>query len=514
MTKELTALIILDGFGCRAETKGNAIAADGAKNIMALAAAYPHTQIAASGEDVGLPDGQMGNSEVGHLNIGAGRIVYQELTRITKAIREGDFFQNPAFLGAVENCKAHDSALHLYGLCSDGGVHSHLSHLYALVELAKAQGLKKVYVHCFMDGRDVPPHSGKGYVEALQAKLAEIGVGKIATVMGRYYAMDRDNRYERVEQAYAALVYGEGVRAADPVAAIQDSYDQDVTDEFIKPIVVMEGDAPVATIQANDISIFYNYRPDRAREITRSFIFQDFDGFTRRNGYFPVYYVSFTQYDATFGDKLHVAFQPEKLENTLGEYLSSLGKTQLRIAETEKYAHVTFFFNGGVEAPNPGEDRALIPSPKVATYDLKPEMSAYEVAEEAVKRVKSGKYDVMILNFANPDMVGHTGVMEAATAAIHAVDACVGQVIAAIREMGGRAIITADHGNSEQMYDADGSPFTAHTTNPVPVILVDDSRKDVTLRTGGRLSDLAPTMLELMGLPIPPEMTGKSLLEG
>ena len=512
MTKQLTALLILDGFGCRKDPQGNAILADGAKHIMALAQAYPHTQIGASGEDVGLPEGQMGNSEVGHLNIGAGRIVYQELTRITKSIREGDFFQNPAFLGAVENCKAHGSALHLYGLCSDGGVHSHLRHLYALLELAKAQGLTKVYVHCFMDGRDVPPHSGKGYVEALQAKLQQLGVGKIATVMGRYYAMDRDNRYERVEQAYAALVYGEGVKAEDPAAAIQASYDEGVTDEFIKPIVVTQGGAPVATIKAHDSIIFYNFRPDRAREITRSFIFQDFDGFTRKQGYFPVYYVSFTQYDATFGDKLQVAFKPETLQNTLGEYLAAQGKTQLRIAETEKYAHVTFFFNGGVEAPNPGEDRALIPSPKVATYDLKPEMSAYEVAEEAVKRIKSGKYDVMILNFANPDMVGHTGVMEAATAAVHAVDACVDQVIRAIREAGGRAIITADHGNCEQMFDKDGSPFTAHTTNPVPVILVDDARKGAKLRQGGRLSDLAPTLLTLMGLPIPPEMTGKSLL--
>ena len=514
MTKELTALIILDGFGCRAETKGNAIAADGAKNIMALAAAYPHTQIAASGEDVGLPDGQMGNSEVGHLNIGAGRIVYQELTRITKAIREGDFFQNPAFLGAVENCKAHDSALHLYGLCSDGGVHSHLTHLYALVELAKAQGLKKVYVHCFMDGRDVPPHSGKGYVEALQAKLAEIGVGKIATVMGRYYAMDRDNRYERVEQAYAALVYGEGVRAADPVAAIQDSYDQDVTDEFIKPIVVMEGDAPVATIQANDSIIFYNFRPDRAREITRSFIFQDFDGFTRRNGYFPVYYVSFTQYDATFGDKLHVAFQPEKLENTLGEYLSSLGKTQLRIAETEKYAHVTVLLNGGIEEPKEGEERVLVASPKVATYDLQPEMSAPEVTEKLVAAINEDRADFYIVNFANCDMVGHTGVFDAAVKAVEAVDDALSKVVPAILAKGGFALITADHGNADHMFDvaSDGSkhPFTAHTTNRVPFIIVDEKAK-LTGIEDGRLSDIAPTMLTMAGIEPSAEMTGRVL---
>ena len=514
MTKQLTALIILDGFGCRAQAQGNAIALDGAKNLSALYGAYPHTSIAASGEDVGLPGGQMGNSEVGHLNIGAGRVVYQELTRITKAIREGDFFENPALVGAVENCKAHGSALHLLGLCSDGGVHSHLNHLYALVELAKSRGLSRVFIHCFMDGRDVPPHSGKGYVEALQEKLRETGVGKIATVMGRYYAMDRDNRYERVQEAYAALVYGRGVQATDPAAAIQASYGQEVTDEFIKPVVVTENGAPVGRVGPNDSVVFFNFRPDRARELTRSFIFEDFDGFGREQGFFPLYYVSMTQYDVTFGDKLHVAFRPETLENTLGEYLAKLGKTQLRIAETEKYAHVTFFFNGGVEAPNPGEDRALIPSPKVPTYDLKPEMSAYEVAAEAVKRIQSGKYDVMVLNFANPDMVGHTGVLEAAVKAVHAVDECVAKVVAAIQAAGGRALITADHGNCEQMFDTDGSPFTAHTTNPVPVILVDEARKAAALRQGGRLSDLAPTLLGLMGLPVPPEMTGLSLLEG
>ncbi len=513
MSKQLTALIILDGFGCREEAAGNAIKADGAKHFNALWAAYPHTKIAASGEDVGLPDGQMGNSEVGHLNIGAGRIVYQELTRITKSIRDGDFFRNPAFLGAVENCKAHDSALHLYGLCSDGGVHSHLHHLFALVELAKGAGLTKVYIHCFMDGRDVPPTSGKGFIERLQQKLSETGVGKIATVMGRYYAMDRDNRYERVEQAYAALVYGQGVAALNPAEAVQASYDAGVTDEFIKPIVVMENGAPVGSIQANDSIIFYNFRPDRAREITRSFIYEDFDAFARKQGFFPLYYATFTQYDVTFGDKVHVAFHPESLSNTLGEYLASSAKTQLRIAETEKYAHVTFFFNGGVEAPYEGEDRALIPSPKVATYDLQPEMSACQVAEEAVARVESGKYDVMILNFANPDMVGHTGVMEAATAAVHAVDECLGRVVEAILRQGGRAIITADHGNCEQMFAADGSPFTAHTTNPVPVILVDEGNKGAKLRQGGRLSDLGPTMLGLMGLDVPAEMTGRSLME-
>ena len=513
--KKLTALIILDGFGHRESKEGNAILTDGAANITRLMKEYPNTLIAASGEDVGLPDGQMGNSEVGHLNIGAGRIVYQELTRITKSIREGDFFENPAFLGAVENCKKHDSALHIYGLTGPGGVHSHQNHFFGLLELAKRQGLEKVYVHCFMDGRDVPPESGKGYIENYQQKIAEIGVGKIATVMGRYYAMDRDNRYERVEKAYAALVYGEGVYATDPVQAMQDSYDAGVTDEFVLPVVITENGAPVATIKANDSVIFYNFRPDRAREITRSFIFEDFDGFERRNGFFPVHYVCMTQYDKTFGDKVEVAFKPEHLNNTLGEYLAAQGKTQLRIAETEKYAHVTFFFNGGVEAPNENEDRCLIPSPKVATYDLQPEMSAYEVAEEAVKRIESGKYDVMILNFANPDMVGHTGVMDAAVKAVHAVDECVGKVLDAILKAGGRAIVTADHGNCERMYDEDGvTPFTAHTTLPVPMILVDKEKKDAQLRADGRLCDLAPTMLSLMGMDIPAEMTGKSLIEG
>lgn len=512
--KKMTALIILDGFGCRKDDFGNAIKADGAKNVMELWNEYPHTQIGASGEDVGLPDGQMGNSEVGHLNIGAGRIVYQELTRITKSIKDGDFFTNEAFLGAVENCKKYDSALHIYGLLGPGGVHSHEKHLFALLELAKRQGLKKVFVHCFMDGRDVPPRSGKSFVEKLEKEIKEIGVGKIASVMGRYYAMDRDNRFERVEKAYAALVYGEGVYDDSAVHAMQASYDKDVTDEFVLPVVITENGKPVATVKENDSIIFYNFRPDRAREITRSFIFPDFDGFERKNGYFPVYYVCMTQYDKTFGDRVHVAFKPESLNNTLGEYLAANGKTQLRIAETEKYAHVTFFFNGGVEAPNEGEDRALIPSPKVATYDLKPEMSAYEVADEAVKRINSGKYDVMILNFANPDMVGHTGVMGAATAAVHAVDACVKKVVDAILANGGCAVITADHGNCEQMYDTDPSvPFTAHTTNPVPVILVDNERKNVTLRSGGRLSDLSPTLLQLIGLPQPAEMTGKTLIE-
>jgi len=491
----ITALMILDGFGCRKNEQGNAIKADGAKNIEALWREYPHTTIEASGNAVGLPEGQMGNSEVGHLNIGAGRIVYQELTRITKSIKDGDFFENEAFLGAVKNCKEHGSKLHLYGLLSDGGVHSHFTHLCALVKLAKEQGLKDVFIHCFMDGRDVPPESGKGFVHALKEELASIGCGSIATVMGRYYAMDRDNRYERVEKAYAALVYGEGVKAEDPEDAMQTSYDAGVTDEFVVPVVIEKDGKPVASVGENDSIIFFNFRPDRAREITRSFIYPDFDGFERKKGFFPVHYVCMTQYDKSFGDKVDIAFRPVSLTNTLGEHLAAAGKTQLRIAETEKYAHVTFFFNGGVEAPNANEDRALIPSPKVATYDLQPEMSAYEVAEEAVKRIESGKYDVMILNFANPDMVGHTGVMDAAVKAVHAVDECALKVVDAIRAAGGRVIITADHGNCEQMYGEGGEPFTAHTTNPVPLILVDDAKKDVQLREGGKLCDIAPLFL-------------------
>lgn len=512
--KPITALLILDGFGYRKEKEGNAIKTDGVANIKALWDSYPHTLLQASGMDVGLPAGQMGNSEVGHLNIGAGRIVYQEFTRISKSIDDGEFFQNPAFLGAVENCKKHDSALHLMGLCSDGGVHSHLTHLYALLKLAKDHGLTKVFVHCFMDGRDVPPTSGKGYVEQVDAKLKELGVGRIATVMGRYYAMDRDNRFERVEKAYAALTYGEGLTASNAAEAMQQSYDAGVTDEFVVPTVVLTDGKPTATIQAQDSVIFYNFRPDRAREISRAYIFEDFDGFDRKNGFFPLYYVSMTQYDKTFEGHLQIAFKPQSMHNTLGEYLAKMGKTQLRIAETEKYAHVTFFFNGGVEAPNKGEDRALIASPKVATYDLKPEMSAYEVTDEAVRRIESGKYDVMILNFANCDMVGHTGVMDAAVAAVHAVDSCVRMVVEAIQKTGGRCIITADHGNAEYMWDEKAQvPFTAHTTNPVPCILVDDSRKSVELREGGRLCDLAPTLLDLMELPVPQEMTGKTLIK-
>ena len=503
--KKPLALIILDGFGNNPSDYGNAIHAAKTPNLDKLFETCPHTLIGASGMDVGLPDGQMGNSEVGHTNIGAGRVVYQELTRITKSISDGDFFQNEALCGAVENCKKNGSALHLMGLLSDGGVHSHNKHLYGLLELAKRAGLEKVYVHCFMDGRDVPPSSGKEYVEELMAKMKEIGVGKIASVMGRYYAMDRDNRWERVEKAYAAMVYGEGETAECPVCAMEKSYAADVTDEFVVPVVCDKD----GCIRENDSVIFFNFRPDRAREITRTLVDPDFAGFERRNGFFPLYFVCMTQYDAAMPN-VHVAFKPQSLANTFGQYISDHGLTQLRIAETEKYAHVTFFFNGGVEAPCKNEDRALIASPKVATYDLKPEMSAYEVTDELLTRLDSGKYDVVILNFANCDMVGHTGVFEAAVSAVEAVDTCLGKVVDKILSMRGRALITADHGNADQMYEPDGSPFTAHTTNPVPLLLVGDGTH--TLKEGGRLADLAPTMLEMLGLPQPAEMDGKSLL--
>ena len=502
--KKPLVLMILDGFGC-APKEGNAIAAAKKPNIDALFASNPVTKIGASGLDVGLPDGQMGNSEVGHTNMGAGRIVYQELTRITKSIQDGPFFENEAFLAAMENAKKNDSALHLIGLLSDGGVHSHITHLYALVEMAKKMGLTKVFVHCLLDGRDVPPTSGKDYVQQLSDKLKEIGVGQIATVMGRYYAMDRDNRWERVEKAYAAMVYGEGEKAACGVCAVANSYEKDVTDEFVVPCVI-DGAQP---IQANDSIIFFNFRPDRAREITRTFVDPDFNGFERRGGFFPVTYVCMTQYDATMPN-VQVAFKPEELKNTLGEYLSAKGMTQLRIAETEKYAHVTFFFNGGVETVYPGEDRILVKSPKVATYDLQPEMSAYEVTDKMVEAIKSGKYDVIILNYANCDMVGHTGVFEAAVKAVEAVDTCVGRVTAAIREMDGVLLLTADHGNADKMVDEDGEPFTAHTTNPVPFCVAGYSCQ---LREGGRLADIAPTMLQILGLPQPEEMDGKSLIQ-
>mgnify|MGYP000940677999 CR=1 FL=1 len=504
MDKKLIALIILDGYGQSDEKVGNAIAAARTPNMDKLMSDCPNSIVYCSGLDVGLPEGQMGNSEVGHTNIGAGRVVYQELTRITKSIKDGDFFENKALIGAVENCKSNNTALHLFGLVSDGGVHSHNSHLHALLELAKKSGLEKVYVHCLLDGRDVPPTSGIEFVRELEQKIKEIGVGKIATVMGRYFAMDRDNRWERVEKAYNAMILGKGNFADSALEAIEASYKEGVNDEFVVPAVIEKD----ACISKDDSVIFFNFRPDRAREITRTFVDEGFDGFKRENGFFPTYYVCFTQYDASMPN-VNVAFLPTSLDNTFGEYISKKGYKQLRIAETEKYAHVTFFFNGGVEAVYEGEDRALIPSPKVATYDLKPEMSAYEVAKECVSRIESEKYDVIILNFANCDMVGHTGVFEAAVSAVEAVDECIGMVIDAIRKKGGVALVTADHGNAEQMQACDGSVQTAHSTNVVPIILVG---KDSKLKESGRLADLAPTMLDLMGLDIPSEMTGESMI--
>ena len=506
--KKPLALIIMDGFGLRKETEGNAIAAAKHPNLDRLWETCPHTQIGASGMDVGLPDGQMGNSEVGHTNMGAGRIVYQELTRITKSIEEGEYLSNPVLLHAMENAKKPGAALHLMGLLSDGGVHSHIRHLFGLIEMAKKMGVEKVYIHCFMDGRDVPPTSGAEYIEELQKELEKTGVGKIATVSGRYYAMDRDNRWERVVKAYDAMVNGEGVKAPDPAAMMRQSYADGVTDEFIVPAVVTEG----AEVKSGDSVIFFNFRPDRARELTRTLVDPDFAGFERKKGFFPLTYICMTQYDATMPN-VEVAYAPQSLANTFGEYISKNGLTQLRIAETEKYAHVTFFFNGGVEAPYPGEDRALIPSPKVATYDLQPEMSAYLVTDEVVKRIRSGKYDVIILNYANCDMVGHTGVFEAAVKAVEAVDTCLGRTLAAIEEMGGRAFVTADHGNADMMTDEEGNPFTAHTTNPVPFIAVGFPEGTKLLPHGGRLADIAPTMLQALGLPQPAEMTGRSMLE-
>ena len=509
MSKKPTVLMILDGYGLRDKTEGNAVALANTPVMDKLMAEYPFVKGNASGLSVGLPDGQMGNSEVGHMNMGAGRIIYQELTKITKSIEDGEFFENKALLAACENVKKNDSALHLMGLVSDGGVHSHITHIYGILELAKRQGIEKVYVHCFLDGRDTPPASGKEYVEQLEAKMKEIGVGEVASVSGRYYAMDRDNRWDRVEKAYKALVAGEGNTAESATAGIQASYDEDVTDEFVVPFVVTKDGAATATIKENDSVVFFNFRPDRAREITRTFVDPDFKGFERKNGFFPVNFVCMTQYDATMPN-VEVAFKPQVLKNTLGEYVSDKGMTQLRIAETEKYAHVTFFFNGGVEKQYPGEDRILVKSPAVATYDLQPEMSAYEVTDKLVPAIKSGKYDMIILNYANCDMVGHTGVFEAAVKAVEAVDTCVGKVVDAIKEMGGVALITADHGNADKMVAEDGSPFTAHTTNPVPFCVVN---YDCELREGGRLADIAPTMLQIMGLEQPEEMDGISLIK-
>ena len=508
MSKKPYTLIIMDGFGVNERHEGNAIYAANTPNLDKYLKECPNSIVHASGMDVGLPEGQMGNSEVGHTNIGAGRIVYQELTRITKSINDGDFFENPVLCAAMENCKKNGTALHLMGLLSSGGVHSHNTHLYGLLDMAKRNGISKVYVHAFLDGRDVPPSSAADFAEELVAKIREIGVGDIATVMGRYYAMDRDNRWERVEKAYNAMVLGEGNKCGSAVTAIKSSYNDGVTDEFVIPTVIERDGSPVGTIGENDSVVFFNFRPDRAREITRTIVDPDFSGFERN--FFKTFFVCMTQYDASMPN-VEVAFKPETLINTFGEYVSKKGMTQLRIAETEKYAHVTFFFNGGVEEVYEGEDRVLVNSPKVATYDLQPEMSAPEVCEKVVERIKSGEYDLIVLNYANCDMVGHTGVFDAAVKAVETVDTCVGKTVDAILEMGGVALITADHGNADQMVDYDTrSPFTAHTTNVVPLVLVGADDKKL---KNGRLADLAPTMLDLMGLDKPEEMTGESLLE-
>ena len=516
MAKKPYAIIIMDGYGLAPAGPGNAIELDGSKNVKELTEKYPSATLGASGLSVGLPDGQMGNSEVGHLNMGAGRIVYQDLTRITKSIADGDFFENPALIKAMDNAKQNGKKLHLYGLLSDGGVHSHITHLYALLEMAKRRGLKDVFVHCFTDGRDVSPTSGAGFVRALQAEIDRIGCGKIASVCGRYYAMDRDNNWDRVEKAYDMLTLGEGIKCENAADALEASYKDGVTDEFVKPTKVYENGRPVGLLEKGDSVIFFNFRPDRAREITRAVSQREFvvpkgTAFERKTGFLETTYVCFTVYDAQFTG-IEIAFPEKHIKNTLGEYISSLGMKQLRIAETEKYAHVTFFFNGGVEAPNPGEVRDLIPSPKVATYDLQPEMSAYLVTDKVIEELSTGEYDVMILNFANCDMVGHTGVIPAAVKAVHVVDECVKRVTDKILEMGGAALLTADHGNADRMLGDDGKPFTAHTTNRVPVVLVSDAMKGAKLREDGILADLAPTLLTVMGVPVPEEMTGKSLI--
>lgn len=512
ITPTPVALIILDGFGYNENEFGNAVKAANTPNIDSYLEKYPSVLIKTSGMDVGLPHGQMGNSEVGHTNIGAGRIVYQELTRVTKEIEDGGFFKKEEFLDAISNCIKNDSALHLMGLLSDGGVHSHNTHLYALIDLAEKQGLKKVYIHCFFDGRDVPPDSAYGYTKELEDKIAKSGTGKIASIMGRYYAMDRDNRWERVNKAYDALTLGLGERSENALDAIKKSYDNKIMDEFIIPTVITENGKPIASISENDSVIFYNFRPDRAREITRTLTDPEFKGFERKGGFINVYFVCMTQYDKTFLDfpNIHFAYLPENLDNTFGEVISKNGLKQLRIAETEKYAHVTFFFNGGMEKEYPGEDRALISSPKVATYDMKPEMSAFEVASEAYDRIMSDKYDVIILNFANCDMVGHTGDFDAAVKAVEAVDECVGKVTDAILSKGGVALITADHGNAEYMIDEDTKgPFTAHTNKPVKLILAGMGKVDL---KPGKLADLAPTMLAILGIEKPEEMSGESLI--
>ncbi|WP_053955291.1 2,3-bisphosphoglycerate-independent phosphoglycerate mutase [Inediibacterium massiliense] len=507
--KRPTILMILDGFGWNEKTHGNAIKMANTPNIDQYLSKYPHNQIHASGLDVGLPYGQMGNSEVGHLNIGAGRVVYQEFTRITKAIEEKTFFENDTLLAAMDHVKKNNTALHLFGLLSDGGVHSHNTHLYALLEMAKENNIEKVYVHAFLDGRDVPPDSAIKYIEELEDKIKKIGVGKIATLSGRYYAMDRDNRWDRVKLSYDAITLGVGEFANSSIEAIQNSYSKDELDEFVKPTIILENNQATAKVSENDSVIMFNFRPDRAREITRSFVDKDFKRFERKNGFFPLHYVCMTQYDATMPN-VNVSYPPQTLTNTLGEYLSKLGKKQLRIAETEKYAHVTFFFNGGVEASLPGEDRILIPSPKVATYDLKPEMSAYEVTTKLVEAIDQDLYDFIAVNFANPDMVGHTGVIDATIAAIEAVDTCVGKVVDKIIEVGGQMILTADHGNADEMLDENEHPITSHSTNPVPILLINAS-SEYNIQEG-KLADIAPTLLQLMDLEKPIEMSGESLL--
>ncbi|UOF91251.1 2,3-bisphosphoglycerate-independent phosphoglycerate mutase [Fodinisporobacter ferrooxydans] len=504
------ALIILDGFGLRNETNGNAVKAAKKPNYDRYWNTYPHTQLLASGEAVGLPEGQMGNSEVGHLNLGAGRVVYQDLTRVTKSIREGEFFQNETFLGAMNHVKRHGSALHLYGLLSDGGVHSHINHLLALLELAKRQNVETVYVHAFLDGRDVLPGSAVTYIKQVQEKMQELGIGKIATVQGRYYAMDRDRRWERTEKSYRAMVYGDGEKATDPLQALEDSYQKSVTDEFVMPAVIVDAAGnPVGQIRDHDAIIMFNFRPDRAVQISQVFTNEEFRGFDR-GPQFPkdLYYVCLTRFSESVSG--YVAYKPTDLDNTLGEVLAQNGLTQLRAAETEKFPHVTYFFSGGREAEFQGEERVLIPSPKVATYDLKPEMSAYELADAVVDKLKTGTIDVLVLNFANPDMVGHSGILEAAVKAIEAVDECLGKVVDTILDMGGVALITADHGNADVMIDPEtGAPCTTHTTNPVPFIV---THKDVQLREGGVLADISPTILKLVQVPQPKEMTGQSIV--
>ncbi len=510
MKDKLTMLMILDGFGINPNKDGNAIKLAKTPNIDKIMKKYSNTEIHTSGLAVGLPEGQMGNSEVGHTNIGAGRIVYQELTRITKSIEDGDFFTNPEFIAAIENCKKYNSKLHILGLVSDGGVHSHNRHLYGLLEMAKRRDFENVYVHCFLDGRDTPPASAESYIAQLQEKMDEKRIGKIASISGRFYSMDRDKRWERIKKAYDALVKGEGNKAGNSIKAVEDSYQKEVFDEFVEPTVICNGDEPIATIGKNDSVIFFNFRPDRARQITRVLVDPEFNEFETEKD-LNLYYVCFTNYDETIPN-VHIAFKKEVLKNTFGEYISKKGYTQLRIAETEKYAHVTFFFNGGEEKQYEGEDRILVPSPKVETYDQKPEMSAYEVTDKVIEAIEDDKYDCIILNYANTDMVGHTGSLEAAIKAVEAVDTCVGKVVRLVEEKNGNLLITADHGNAEQMIDySTGEPHTAHTTNPVPLTLV-TADKNLKLKSGGKLADLAPTMLDLMKLEKPEEMTGNSLL--